>query len=210
MPSAYGGFAPTPPLGLRPWTPLGGLRPSDPLVAPHLAKDPAGAHATDVITRLSRHLSCDDCWRIAYSHAAVNISCLVWEDKCWPGDKWWKPPVGFITTVCLVTGIGFHANADIISKYDTGLPTKFVHTTAECTVVVIAISFPFCSVVDTVAGAVRKLCKETDAVVISVEWVVSLMCTRIAVNAKQHNANTGWSIEKWNMHALCRLSSRTV
>ena len=43
IPSASGGFAPKPPPGLRPWSPLGDFRPPNPLVA-LLVKIPAGAH----------------------------------------------------------------------------------------------------------------------------------------------------------------------
>jgi len=48
MLSASGGFAPRPPPGLCPWTPLGDFRLPDPLILPPPGKNPAGAHACEM------------------------------------------------------------------------------------------------------------------------------------------------------------------
>jgi len=48
MLSASGGFAPRPPPGLCPWTPLGDFRPPDPLILPPPGKNPAGAHGGSI------------------------------------------------------------------------------------------------------------------------------------------------------------------
>ena len=52
--SASGGFAPRPPPGLHPWTPLGDFRPQTPNLPTH-GKNPVDAHATGGVLQ---HVKC--------------------------------------------------------------------------------------------------------------------------------------------------------
>ena len=87
--SASGGFAPRPPPGLRPWTPLGDFRPPDPLSFAPATSESWRRHCRAVFWGLTPCVMTE-----TRDNGYVNDKLLKRESNDWPlsscGNSWWS------------------------------------------------------------------------------------------------------------------------